>query len=224
MSIHLHREMESLRKRLLALSAIVESQLSKAVCALLQRDPGLAAEVMDGDAEIDRQEIEVEEECLKILALHQPVANDLRFIVATLKMNNDMERIGDHAAHIAQRAAYLCKRDPLPWPEGSIETMGEDVKLMVKHSLDALVERDPHLAREVCRRDDIIDNQKSVIVKTLRQRLNDPDIDFSALLKMIDVPRQLERIADLATNIAEDVVYMVEGSIMRHHAEDESTD
>lgn len=223
MSIHLQRELESLRKRLLSVSALVESQLSKALRALLQRQPELAQEVMDADTEIDRLEIEVEEECLKILALDQPVAHDLRFLVAALKMNNDMERMGDHAAHIAQRAAYLCKREPLAWPDG-IETMGNDVKLMVKHSLDALIEGDARLAREVCARDSIIDEQKSQIIKTLRERLKDPQIDFNALLKMIDVPRQLERIADLATNIAEDVVYMVDGRIMRHHSDEEAAE
>ena len=223
MSIHLQRELESLRKRLLSVSALVESQISKALRALLQRQPELAKEVMEADTEIDRLEIEVEEECLKILALDQPVAHDLRFLVAALKMNNDMERMGDHAAHIAQRAAYLCQREPLAWPDG-IETMGNDVKLMVKHSLDALIEGDARLAREVCARDNIIDDQKSMIVKTLRERLKDPQIDFNALLKMIDVPRQLERIADLATNIAEDVVYMVEGRIMRHHSDEETVE
>jgi phosphate transport system protein len=212
----LQNHLTQLRKQILEVGAVVEDSLAKALTALLTRRLELGEAVMNGDAEIDRLEIDVEEECLKILALNHPVADDLRFIVAVLKMNNDLERMGDHAANIAKRAVYLAKRDPVEWPDG-IEQMGQTVRLMLKQSLDALVEADGRLAREVCAGDDIVDGQKRQLVAALRERLLLEQGDKSCLLKMLDVPRHLERIADLSTNIAEDVIYLVDGAIIRHH-------
>jgi phosphate transport system protein len=219
MSIHFQRELSHLRKQILAVGAAVEDAISQAIAALLTRDGKLAEVVVDGDNEIDRMEIEVEEECLKILALYQPVANDLRFIVAVLKMNNDLERMGDHAANIAKRAGYLAKRTPVPWPS-ELELMAENVKGMVKGSLDALINHNGDLARQVCIADDEVDRQKQSIASALREELFGATENRESLLKMIDVPRHLERIADLATNVAEDVVYLAEGHIARHHHED----
>ena len=221
MSIHFQRDLEHLRKSILNLGAVVEESLSKAVQALLGRDDRQAQEVIGGDAAIDRAEIEVEEECLKILALYQPVAADLRFIVTVLKMNNDLERMGDHAVNIAKRARYLARHDRLEWPPAVVE-MAENVKSMVKKSLDALINADGELARQVCCTDDVVDTQKREIADILRSQLSQYPDQREALLKMLDVPRHLERIADLATNIAEDVVYMIEGSIIRHHHAEES--
>ena len=221
MSIHFQRDLAHLRKSILSLGAVVEESLSRAVQALLSRDERQAQEVIGGDVAIDRAEIEVEEECLKILALYQPVAADLRFIVTVLKMNNDLERMGDHTANIAKRARYLARRDPVEWPTAIVE-MAENVKSMVKQCLDALINADGKLARQVCIMDDVVDTQKREIAETLRNRLLEYPEQREPLLKMLDVPRHLERIADLATNIAEDVVYMLEGSITRHQHTEES--
>ncbi|MCE5228726.1 phosphate signaling complex protein PhoU [bacterium] len=220
MSFHFQRDLEQLRKKILGLGAMVEDALSKAVQALVDRDDTLAREVIRDDAEIDHAEIEVEEDCLKILALYQPVAQDLRFIVAVLKMNNDLERMGDHAANVAKRARFIARRDPIQLPP-DIVAMSENVKTMLKHTLDALINRDADLARKVCAADDAVDRQKREIADMVRARIYESTDDRESLLKLLDIPRHLERIADLATNISEDVVYMIEGSIIRHHHADE---
>lgn len=219
MSIHFQRELIKLRKHILSVGAAVEDSLSKAITAVLTRDDKLGEQVVAQDNEIDRMEIEVEEECLKILALYHPVANDLRFIVAVLKMNNDLERMGDHAANIAKRAIYLSKREPVEWPP-ELEVMGDNVKGMVKGCLDALINYNSDLARQVCAADDQVDQQKRTIANILRNELIAKSKHSEALIRMLDVPRHLERIADLATNIAEDVIYFAEGSITRHHHEE----
>lgn len=219
MSFHFQRDLELLRKKILGLGAMVEDSLSSAVQALVERDEALANSVIRNDAEIDQAEIDVEEECLKILALYQPVAMDLRFIVAVLKMNNDLERMGDHAANVAKRARFLARRGPVEMPAGIVE-MSENVKAMLKNTLDALINRDADLARRVCAADDAVDRQKHEIADSIRARIHQATDDRDSLLKLLDVPRHLERISDLATNVAEDVVYMIEGSIIRHHHAD----
>lgn len=218
MSLHFTRELERLRKRILSTSTIVENAITRAIRALLTRDLVQAEQIMAGDGEIDRLEVEIEEDCLKVLALYHPVAQDLRFIVAILKINNDIERMGDHASNIAKRARYLAKRDPIEWPI-ELEEFSENVKLMVKLSLDALVNGDANMARQVCLADDTVDQQKRQITALLREKLlltSGGQTENEVLLKMLDVPRHLERIADLATNVAEEVIYMVEGNLVRH--------
>ncbi|MCB2155470.1 phosphate signaling complex protein PhoU [bacterium] len=217
MSIHLQREMDELRKRLLGEGALVEDAIRKAIRALETRDRELAAEVIEGDKEIDREEIEVEEECMKILALHQPVAVDLRFIVAALKMNNDLERMGDIAVSLARRADYRARRGPDILFPAKIDDMVAAVQKMIKGALDALVNSDEKLAKSVCEADDEVDRMKRAIIKAIRARMGEEPENLRVLLKMMDVPRHLERLADLATNIAEDVIYLVRGEIIRHH-------
>ena len=220
MTIHFQRELTHLRKQILTVGATVESAISNAITALLNRDVRMAEQVLAGDRDVDRMEIEVEEECLKILALHQPVATDLRFIVAVLKMNNDLERMGDHAANMAKKARFLARHDPEPWPP-EIEAMAERTKEMVGDSLEALINQNAGQARRVWLADQEVDRYKRQIADQLRQRLLGGDAaGREALLKMLDIPRHLERIADLATNIAEDVVYMTEGAITRHRHEE----
>lgn len=216
MSVHFQRELARLRKSVLSVGARVEDAIDKAISALLTRDLSLAQRVMEHDGEIDQMEIEVEEQCLKIFALYQPVAHDLRFLVAVLKMNNDLERMGDHAANIAKRARYLAQRDPQPWPP-ELETLAHNSRKMVKQCLDALVTGNADLAREVCRFDEVVDEQKRMMTRGIRAALQDSPEYTDVFLKMMDVPRHLERIADLATNIAEDVIYITEGTIHRHH-------
>lgn len=215
MTLHFQTQIDKLKKLILSLGTHVEESVDNAIRALDSRDVDLALQVMESDHTIDALEVEVEEECLKILSLYQPVANDLRFLVAVLKMNNDLERMGDHAANIAKRAYYLARREPVAWPI-PISWLGDLVKSMVKNSLDALVNYDADLARQVCADDDSVDAEKRKIIGRIREVIRAKPEQTEIWLKMLDVPRHLERIADLSTNIAEDVVFLVEGHIHRH--------
>ncbi|MFP4057337.1 MAG: phosphate signaling complex protein PhoU [Candidatus Brocadiia bacterium] len=223
MSAHLQREIDRLKKNILALSAVVEENVRKAVHAIERRDEKLARRAMATDVEIDHREIDVEEECLKILALHQPVAIDLRFIVACLKINNDLERIGDLAVNIAERAVFLGNREPVEVPF-DFPTMAEKVRTMLKNSLDALVNLDARLARHVCRSDDEVDEINRHMYDQVKDGIRRRPEDVDSLIHLLSVSRHLERIADHATNIAEDVIYMLEGVIVRHQAEDYLTE
>ncbi len=220
MSKHLEREIENLKKRVLALSATVEDNVYKAVRALTERNSSLAEEVIaSDDRDIDQTEIEIEEECLKVLALHQPVAGDLRFIVAILKINSDLERMGDLAVNIAERAAFLASRARVEIPL-DLALMAEKTKEMVRRSLDALVNRDSGLAREVLVDDDEVDAMNREMYIRIQDAIRRNPEELESLIHLLSCSHHLERIADHATNVAEDVVYMVEGVIVRHHAED----
>jgi phosphate transport system protein len=164
-------------------------------------------------------EVGVEEDCLKILALHQPVAIDLRFIVAVLKINNDLERIGDLAVNIAERSAFLSKHPPFGFSLGLVE-MADRAQDMLKHSLDALINLDSGLAQEVCAADDEIDAMNRQMYLKIQDAIRSNPGKLESLIHLLSVSRHLERIADHATNIAEDVIYMVEGRIARHRTED----
>ncbi len=217
MSLHLQREMEHLKKQLLSLCTLVEEQVEMSVRALVERDIELAVAVKNRDNEIDRREVEVEEECLKTLALHQPVAVDLRFVVAGMKMNNDLERIGDLAVNIARKAVSFARATPMEIPF-DISGMWEKSRRMLRDSIQSLINRDVELARSVCVRDDEVDQMKHEIrQKAVEMMIAQPD-RIPALLTLLAAARNLERIADHATNIAEDVIYMVDGSIIRHGA------
>jgi phosphate transport system protein len=218
MSVHLQREIERLKKNLLSLCAIVEDQVQMAVRALLDRDVEAALAVEKRDADIDHREVEVEEECLKTLALHQPVAVDLRFIIAALKINNDLERIGDLAVNIARKAASFAGEPPMDIPF-DIAGMWEKTQAMLRDSLDAMVNTDAVLAARVCARDDEVDAIKRQIRVAVEERMQRRPQEVRALLRLLAVSRNLERIADCATNIAEDVIYMAEGRIIRHGKE-----
>ncbi len=219
MSKHLQRDLEHLKKELLSLGSMVEDVTNKAITALVDRRIDLAEEVMDGDDFIDDKENQVEEACLKVLALHQPVAADLRFIVAVLKVNNDLERMGDLSVNIAERAAYLSTQEQL---DVSLDfpRMAEGVRKMLRDSLDALTNRDTALAWKVLMMDDEIDainRDMYTILQDLMRR--DPET-ITRAVHALSASRHLERIADLATNIAEDVVFMVDGELIRHRVED----
>ena len=218
MTKHIERQLENLRERILRVGTLVEEAISKSITALINRDLPLAQRVMANDEEIDSMEVEVEEECLKILALYQPVAADLRFVVAALKINNDLERMGDLARNIAKRVTQLEGGNPYDLPP-EIRTMATQAQEMVRQCLDAVVKRDPTLARQVREEDDIVDEARQRIQRRVLQGIkNDPE-NVENLLRINSVSKHIERIADMATNIAEDVVYMVEGDIVRHRAE-----
>ena len=215
MTRHLRREIEHLKKSILALSTVVEETVSQAVKAVLDRDKELAQKVVDADDRIDQMEIEVEEECLKILALHQPLSFDLRFIVAALKINNDLERIGDQAVNIANRARALSEFPETPDPF-DLQTMTSKVKKMLQESLDSLMNIDPDLARRVCRSDQEIDDIHKDSYKVTHKKVQEDPSLAEPMILFLSVSRNLERIADLAENIAEDVIYMSTGEIVRH--------
>jgi phosphate transport system protein len=216
MSMHLHRAIEALKVKILELSATVESCVFKAVKAVEERDAALALEVINSDPAIDLAEVEVEEECLKILALHQPVATDLRFIVAVLKINNDLERIGDLAVNIASRAASLAKITTPPLAHIDFQDVQTKVQQMLRRSLEALVNLDESLARSVCASDDAVDEINRSVHKQVLQNIREHPTDADRFILLLSVSRNLERIGDHATNIAEDVVYMIRGEIVRH--------
>jgi len=218
MTKHIERQVESLKERILRLGTLVEEAISKSITALINRDLALAQRVMANDSDIDAMEVEVEEECLKILALYQPVAADLRFVVAVLKINNDLERMGDLARNIAKRVTQLEGGDPYDLPP-EIRTMATQAQEMVRQCLDAVVKRDPTLARQVREEDDIVDEARQRIQRRVLQGIKERPENVENLLRINSVSKHIERIADMATNIAEDVVYMVEGDIVRHRTE-----
>ncbi len=219
MSIHLTKEIEKLKKMILALSAMVEESVQRAVRALDNRDPILAKCVIDSDYEVDKKEVDVEEECLKILALHQPVAIDLRLIIAVLKINNDLERVADLAVNVAERAQFLATQERLPIMF-NFSRMAEKAQAMLHKSLDALVNLDPKLAHEVCIADDEVDAMNREAYMMVQDGIRSHPEQMEALIHLLSVSRHLERIADHATNIAEDVIYMCQGEIVRHRSED----
>jgi len=217
MSKHLQNEIENLKRRLLTIGANVIDAIQKALFALEERRAEVAAQVMEGDKKIDAAEVELEEDCLKLLALYQPVAADLRFIAAVMKINNDLERMGDEAVNIAEHASFLAQKLPLPIPV-QFDAITAATLRMVWESLDAFVGGNAADARRICAEDDEVDRLNQEIINALwRMMRDDPEIVERAT-HLFSVSRHLERIADHATNIAEDVVYMVEGKIIRHHA------
>lgn len=215
MTVHFVKEIEKLKKKLLALGAQIEQSVWRAVESIHARDIALAEQVIEGDSEIDEKEVEIEEDCLKILALHQPVAIDLRTIVAILKINNDLERIADLAVNIAQCTESLAvlKHIGIPF---DFATMAEITQEMLRNSLDALVNRDCALARKVAVADDEVDLINEQMYRIVERETRRQSEDIAQLILYLMVSKNLERIADLATNIAEDVIYLIDGEIVRH--------
>jgi phosphate transport system protein len=218
MSIHLQRDLEKLKKDILTMGAIVEDAVRKSLAALHERRGDLAREIIQGDDRIDRFEVDIEEQCLKILALHQPVAEDLRFIAAVIKMNNDLERMADLAVNIAERASVLASEPPVRIPEG-LRAMTAAAMAMVRDSLDAFVNRDAARALDICGRDEEVDQYNRDIIGELQRMMEQDPSTIRRNTHLFSAVRHLERIADHATNIAEDVVYLVEGEIIRHKSE-----
>ena len=221
MTKHIQRQTEVLKQKILYVGTLVEEAIAKAIAALINRDASLANKIIEADNVIDRMEVDVEEECLKILALYQPVAADLRFVVAVLKINNDLERMGDLAQNIAKRVVYLAKADPMDLAI-DFRSMAAKAQNMVKQSLDALVNADTALARQVRAEDDEVDQARQRIRKQILDAIRKHPDRVEYLLKFNSVSKHLERLADMATNVAEDVIYMVEGEIVRHrHGEEQ---
>lgn len=218
MSIHMHRDLEGVQRRVLSLASAVEQIIEKCIVALFERDATLARNLMESDTSIDLEENVIEEECLKILALHQPVAVDLRRVAAIVKINSDLERMADLAGNIAERALALAQGPEVPVPM-TFRQMTDLTITMVRDSLDAFVKLDVALAKRVCRLDDEVDRYNREIIDEVSEYMKESPHHVDPGLHLFSAARQLERIADHATNIAEDVVYLVEGKIIRHHPE-----
>ncbi|MFO7971295.1 MAG: phosphate signaling complex protein PhoU [Desulfobacterales bacterium] len=212
---HFHRELEKLKKRILSLGAMVEERVYMATKAIENRDSELADKIINSDYEIDEMEVDIEEDCLKILALYQPVAVDLRFITAVIKINNDLERIADEAVNIAQGVKYISKGKKLHF-DFDFHSMAEKAEAMLKKSLDALVNLDVDLAFKVCLLDDEVDKINAKAHRMVKDFIKDNPDQGEYFINLLLISRHLERIADHATNIAEEVIYLIEGEIIRH--------
>jgi phosphate transport system protein len=215
MAKHLQRDLDRLQRDIFSLASSVEEAIHKAIRALQERSADLAHEVIDGDNQIDMEENHIEEECLKLLALHQPVAVDLRRIAAALKINTDLERMADLAEDIAERALYLAQLPHISVP-AKLQRMTDLTTSMVRQALDAFVNLDARLARLVCRLDDQVDRLNNEIIEELIAVMQKSPDMVEPGLSLFSATRHLERIADHATNVAEDVVYLAEGEIVRH--------
>jgi len=218
METHFRKELQDLKESLLKMAALVEGAISDAVQSLVKRDSDLAKKTFEGEDRINHLEIEIEDLCLKLLALRQPMAADLRFITSAMKIITDLERMGDQAVNIAERAISL-NQEPQLKPYIDIPKMAEITQSMVKDVLDAFVNRNSKLARSVWERDDLMDSLKDQVFRELlTYMISDPKTITRAVHLMI-VSRCLERIADHATNIAEDVIFMVDALVIKHHAD-----
>jgi phosphate transport system protein len=215
MERRLDQDLDRVRQALLRMGGMVEGMVAKATQSLLERDNQLCIEVIESDNEVDHLEIEIDEACHLILGTKQPTAVDLRFLVAVMKINSDLERIGDSAVNIAQSVVQLNDQPPLK-PYIDLPHLSELVQAMVRRSLDAFVRRDTALAAEVCQSDDAVDGlYKQLFRELLTYMIEDPKT-VSRALHLLLISRNMERIADHATNIAEDVIYYVEGRDLRH--------
>jgi len=216
MSLHLQRQIAKLKKAILAQGGTVEERLQQALRSVQTRDVALAQQVIDTDHELDEVEVEIEEECLHTLALHQPVAFDLRFIVAVLKINGDLERIGDLTSTIGEQACELAGEPELGQLPVDVAAMGAKVRLMLKQSLDALVNIDTDLADQVRLADDAVDEVHRGTYRNVEGGIRDCPGYTRQYIRMVSISRSLERIADHCVNIADDVLYMARGDILRH--------
>ena len=215
MSRHFHDELEALKQTLLAMGGLVEDQIRHVMQALVDRDDALATEVIERDRQVNAYDVEVDAQCVELLALHQPAAGDLRFITTAMKIVTDLERIGDQAVNIGQRVIEL-NREPQLKPYIDLPRMAARAQAMVKESLDAFVARDTELARRVRAEDDEVDALKEQIFRELLTFMMEDPRSIPRAIRLILISRCMERVADHATNIAEMVIYLVEGKMVRH--------
>lgn len=217
MKEHFAEQLEDLRRNLILMGGEVERQIQRAIEALIEVDAEKARAVIAADEEIDRMEVTVEEQAVSLLALQQPVAVDLRFLIAALKINSDLERIGDHAVNIAEGAERLAGQKPFK-PFIDLPYMAEVAMAMLKDSLDAFVNRDAELAKKVIRRDDILDEKNVSIIRELLTYMAEYPTLITYCIELISISKNLERVGDLATNICEDTIFIAEARWVKHHA------
>jgi len=217
------QELDHLRGRLLHMASLVERAIAQALTSLVKPDTELARRTIEADREVDQLEVEIEEECIRLLALRQPLAGDLRFISRALKITTDLERIGDLAVNICERALELAEEPPLK-PYIDIPRMAEMAQSMVRRALEAFVQKDAELALQVCRDDQMVDNLEEQVFRELLTFMIEDPRTVTRAMRISFVSKYLERIADHATNVAENVVYIVEAKDIRHGAYEEPKD
>jgi phosphate transport system protein len=215
MQRHFHEELEALKQTLLAMGGLVEDQIRRVMRALIERDDALAQEVIERDQQVNAYDLEVDETCVSLLALHQPAAGDLRFVTTAMKIVTDLERMGDQAVNIAQRVLEL-NREPQLKPYIDLPRMAEKAQRMVKESLDAFVARDTELARKVCAEDAEVDAIKEQMFRELLTFMMEDARTIPRAIRLILISRFIERVADHATNVAEMVIYLVDAKMVRH--------
>jgi phosphate transport system protein len=217
---HFHEQLAALKERLLDMASRAEELIDLAVEAMRERDVGKAQAVLASDPDIDTLELEVERQAIALLATQQPMARDLRFIIGAIKISSDLERVGDHAVNIAQATLRLIESKYAIAPGPEIDDMARRARQMLGDAMDAFVRADGPLGRAVCRRDDEVDALEETVFRALLTRMMESPPVISSALQHLLVSRNLERVADLATNIAEDAVYLAEGKQIKHHFED----
>ena len=216
MKKHFFEKLESLRRQLIGMGAEVENQIRLAVEALVESDATKARKVIDRDKVIDQMEIKNDEDAIDLLATQQPVASDLRLLVSALKINADLERIGDHAVNIAESAERMARFRPFkPWID--IPYMAEIARGMLREALDAFVRKDSELALAVCKRDDLLDDKNKSMIRELLTYMAENPALISACIEIMSISKNLERVGDLATNIGEEAIYIAEGEVIKHN-------
>jgi len=215
MPINRSDELREVKRNILSMGATVEQRLRMAIEGLLKRDVDAARLVRAGDAEIDQMEVDLEEECLRILALSAPVASDLRFVLSIMRINGELERVADLARSIAKRAIDLYRLDRIDYPS-AVNTMADAAQSMFSDALVALSDGDTAMARKVCKADDRVDDLQKEVFAWVQEHLRDDPDDIEALLDVLSVARKLERIGDISTNIAENVIFLAEGTVVKH--------
>lgn len=217
---HFHEELTELKQRLVDMSALAERLIDQSIKSLLERDRDTAEEVIVNDKRINTLEVEIEQRAIRLLALQQPLARDLRFLVGAIKVSNDIERVGDHAVNIAQSAVRLVDYGGRLTPAPEIEDMARRSRAMLSQAIDAFIRGDGALGREVCKADDAVDALHDSVFRSLLTHMMESARNITPSLELLLVSRNLERVADLATNIGEDAVYLAEGKQIKHHFED----
>lgn len=217
---HFHEQLAELKRKLLEMSGNAERLVELSINALLEGDRAMAEEVIAGDKALNTLEVEVEQLAVSLLALQQPMARDLRFLVATIKASNDLERVGDHAVNIAESAIRIADYGGKVAATPELEDMARRARQMLSNALDAFTRNDGALGREVCKADDAVDSLRDSVFRILLTHMMEDARTIGNSLEMLLVSRNLERVADLATNIAEDAVYVAEGRQIKHHFED----
>lgn len=220
MDRHFDEELQKVKKNLLEMASLVDESITKALEALKNRDLKIASEVKEIDHRIDRFEIAIEDQCIELIARHQPVGTDLRFLIGVIKMNNDMERMGDHAVNIAGSVAFLIEQ-PRIKPVSNIWSMVVEVKKMLNDSVKSFMNNDAEMAQQVCERDNVVDEMRDETMRILLTYMLEQPDKIGSAIPLLLVAKNLERIADLTTNICEDVIYIAQARVIKHHAEEQ---
>lgn len=220
MDRHFDEELQKVKKNLLEMASLVEESITNALEALKKKDLKMASEIKEIDHRIDRFEIAIEDQCIELIARHQPVGTDLRFLIGVIKMNNDMERMGDHAVNIAGSVAFLIEQ-PRIKPVSNIWSMANEVKAMLRDSVKSFMDNDAQRAQQVCARDNVVDEMRDETIRILLTYMLEQPDKIGSAIPLLLVAKNLERIADLTTNICEDVIYIAQARVIKHHAEEQ---